>query len=162
MAMDDMKKGTVVKSSDVEILIKNQDQYFRQKKTTTLDISVDTETEEKNFIADLSPSTFSKFTKFSLSNDLFAIKGEPDFEFFFNLYISLPKGTPAPLDILVVYKAFGSKSEGYKAWHFPEAQLVFTDYNAVDSVLNYDFNFGQGEVGTCNMSTGQAQFKKEV
>ena len=160
MAVDDMQKGTVVKSTDVEILIKGKEQYFRQKKTTTLEISVDTETEEKKFIADLTSTVFSKNVKFSLPNDLYTIKGEPDFDFFFDLYVNLPKGMPAPLDILVVYKALGAKSTGYKAWHFPEAQVVFTGYNAVDSVLNYDFNFGQGEVGTCNMNTGTPTFQK--
>lgn len=157
---DEMTNGTVIKSEDVAIFIKDTETYFRLQKSTGLEITSDTETEEKKFIADKNTTVFSKATTIALSNDLYTIKGEADYEFFFKKWVDLINKNPEDIDVLVVYKAHGDASTGYQAWHFPETKLVFTSYNAVDSTLNFDFNFGQGETGTVTMSDGTPTFQK--
>lgn len=155
---DEMTAGTVIKSEDIAIFIKDTDTYFRLSKTTGLEITSDTETEEKKFIADKSNTVFSKATSFALTNDLYTIKGEKDFEFFFKKWLALPKETPADIEVLIAYKCMGDASTGYEAWQFPKTKLVFTSYNAVDSTLNFDFNFGDGVLGKVTMAAGKPTF----
>ena len=159
---NEFKDGKVIKSYNVGIFIKDLENYFQQKKTTELEVAIDTEVEEKHFIADVNPTTFSKSTKISLPNDLYTIKGEKDFEFFFKRYLELVKGTPEPIEVVIVYKAFGSKLEGYTAWQFPKTQIMFKSYNAKESVLNYDFDFGNGVLGKATVSEGSFKFTPEL
>lgn len=159
--MDEMKTGTVIKSEDNAIFIKNTASYFQLKKTTQLNLNTETETEEKKFIADKNTTIFNKNTKISLENDLYTIKGEPDFEYFFPIYTKLVKEQPAMQDILVVFKCMGDSSAGYTAWHFPSATLMFTGYDAQNSTLNFTFNFGEGELGKVTMSDSTPTFAKD-
>lgn len=158
---DEMVAGTVIKAEDIAIFIKDTE-YFRLEHTTSLDITCDTETDEKKFIAHRSKTVFEKAKSFALSNDLYTIKGEKDYEFFFEKwYESLAKPI-ADLETLIVYKGHGDASTGYKAWHFPKTKLMFADYNGVDSTLNYDFNFGDGELGTVKMASGTPTFEAQA
>ncbi len=158
--MAEMEAGTVIKVEDIAVFIKDTSDFFRLEHSTDLDITCDVETDEKKFIAFRSKTVFEKAKSFALSNNLYTIKGEKDYEFFFNKwYESLTKSIP-DLETLIVYKAHGDESTGYKAWHFPKTKLMFKDYNGVDSTLNYDFNFGDGELGTVTMASGNPTFNK--
>lgn len=156
---EEMKVGTTIKAEDNAIFIKSsQGEYFQLEYTTQLNITSESETEEKKFIAFKSPTVFSKSTKFALSNDLYTIKGNKDFEFFFPLWLNLVNEQPADLDVIIAYKCKGDPTAGYSAWHFPKTKLMFTGYDAPSSTLSFDFNFGDGEVGLVKMVSGKPAF----
>lgn len=157
--MAEMAAGTVIKAEDIAIFIKDTSDYFRLTYTTNLDITCDTETDEKKFIGLKSKTVFEKSKSFALSNDLYTIKGEKDFEYFFNKWYESLTKTLLPIETLIVYKSHGDESAGFKAWHFPKTNIAFADYNGVDSTINYDLNFGDGELGTVTMASGKPTFK---
>lgn len=155
---DEMANNTVIKSEDIAIFVKGDTNYFRLSKTTELEITSDTETEEKKFIADKNTTVFSKSTTLSLTNDLYTIKGEDDYEFFYNKWKKLVEETPEAVEVLIVFKAHGNSTEGYDAWQSTDTQIVFSSYNAVDSTLNFDFNFGTITLGKVKIASGQPTF----
>lgn len=155
----EMQAGTVIKSEDVMIFIKDTESYFRLEHTTEFEITLDTETESIKFISKKNSTEFSKSTSIKTSNDLYTIKGEKDFEYFFPLWLKVPtEGQPKPIEVLIVYTASGEPSGGFEAWQCLETNVVFTSYNTVDSKLNYDFNFGEITNGKVTISGDQPSF----
>lgn len=149
--MAEMVAGTVIQSDDYAVFFKDSDAYFRLEHTTQLSLNTETETEEKKFIAFRSPTVFNKNTKFSFENDLYTIKGEKDFEYFFKLFKNLVKEQPKDTEVLIVFKCEGDESLGFTAWQFKNAKIQFSSDSFHESTLNFTVNLGDGILGKVTM-----------
>ena len=118
--------------------------WTRIKKSTALTLSMNPETEDVDYIADESPTTELSEYKPTIEQPLKMIKGEKDFEYFWNLFYNMATGNDARTQYLIVFM-FDKTGEGadaaYKAWN-GDCIVSFSELNAVDSELTFDLAFG--------------------
>ena len=115
--------------------------YKRIKKSTTLDIAFNSETETYDFIADKNPTESLKSYSPQISQDLTMIKGEDDFEYIYEkMFNSVPNNEEVNTKALLVFMFDGDKTKGYKAWEV-DAKLIFDTLSGVDSKINFNINF---------------------
>jgi hypothetical protein len=114
--------------------------WARICKSTVLTISANAETEDFDYICDVNKTTEVKAYAPAIDQDLAVIPGNADYEFFYDLWYSLPTSASAHKEILVVYLGHGDNSAGYESWK-SDATIQFTDYNAVDGKLNFNISF---------------------
>ena len=126
--------------------------YTRIKKSTELEISIEANTEEEDYIADERPTNSLNNYAITLSQDLTMYKGEPDFEYFYQkAYNAVPKNEEVKAKALIVFMFDGDKTAGYKAWE-TDANILFTSINGVDSKINFYIEFGNKRIGTAKMA----------
>lgn len=132
--------------------------WLRVKKSTTLTVSMNAETEDFDYIADEVKSTEVKAYAPTIDQDLAILPSEPDYKFFYEMYKSLPTGDAAHKQFLLTYlqdklstgKYYATKNEGI---------VSFTDYNAVDGKLNFNISFcGTPVKGSVEVAQGVFTF----
>ena len=152
----------MIKKNQIGIFFKVDGVYKRIKKSTELEIATESNTEEFEFIADVNPTEMVKNYKISLSQDLVMIKGEDDFEFFYEKFYNLPLVPEVKVDTMVVFMFDGTSSTGYKAWE-TTSTIIYDNMNGVDSKINFGINFGGTiDLGTATMVDGVPTFTKAV
>lgn len=136
--------------------------WFRIKKSTALDLMMNPETKEFDYIADESPTTELDKYKPSLSQALTMYKDEDDYEFVFDKFFNMSVGEDAKTEILLVFYQEpvdeGDTHTHFKAWK-SSCVISVNDLNGVDSVINFDVTFG-GTVskGYVTISSGVPSF----
>ena len=132
--------------------------WLRVKKSTALTITQNAETEDFDYIADEVKTTEVKAYAPTIDQDLAILPSEPDYEFFYTMYKSLPTGADAHKDLLLIYLNDGNNESGYYSVK-TEAVVTFTDFNAVDGKLNFSISFcGSPVKGTTKVSSGTYTF----
>ena len=90
------------------------------------------------------------------------IKGEDDFEFFYEKFYNLPLVPEVKVDTMVVFMFDGTSSTGYKEWE-TTSTIIYDNMNGVDSKINFGINFGGTiDLGTATMVDGVPTFTKAV
>lgn len=132
--------------------------YTRIEKSTELEISIEANTEEEDYIADERPTNSLNNYAITLSQDLTMYKGNPDFEYFYEkAYNAVPKNEEVKTKALIVFMFDGDATAGYKAWE-TDANVLFTSINGVDSKINFDIEFGNMRIGNAKMAEGVPTF----
>lgn len=152
--------GSTIKKYMIGLFVQVEDAYKRIKKSTTLELALEANTEEQDFIADVNPTEILKNYKISLEQDLTMIKGEEDFEYFYEKFFNLPNAPEVKTKAMIVFMFDGDKTAGYKAWE-TDANIMFTSLNGVDSKLNFTINFGGTiRVGLAKNADSQITFEE--
>lgn len=138
-------------------------EYKRIKKSTSLEISFNSETETYDFIADKNPTESLKSYSPQIAQDLTMIKGEDDFEYIYEqMYSAVPNNEEINTKALVVFMFDGDKDIGYKAWEV-DAKLIFDTLSGVDSKINFNINFsGDIRVGKATVTNGAITFTEST
>lgn len=136
--------------------------WFRIKKSVSLDLTMNPELKEYDYIADESPT--SELDKYSpaISQDLTMYKGEDDYDFVFDRFFNQSVGEDAHTNICIVFYKEPADEETtpthFKAW-MSDCVLSINDLNGVDSVLNFDVKFGgTTKKGYVTVSSGSISF----
>lgn len=132
--------------------------YVRITKSTDNTITMNAETEERDYIADENPTTVLKKYKPSLSQPIAMEKGSDDYELCFGNMYDMKVGSDAEVDLLVVFRAHST--DGIKAWK-TDALFVIDNMNPVDETITATVNFnGTVAKGTVeyDSSTGKPTF----
>lgn len=157
-----MATGTVVKKYMIGLFLNVESAYKRIKKSTELELAVEANTEEQDFIADKTPTEILQNYTVSLAQDLTMIKGEEDFEYIYEqFYNAIPDNTEVKTKCMIAFMFDGDKTAGYKAWE-TDCNILFEGMNGVDSKINFTINFGDIRKGTAKVSDGTITFEKEV
>lgn len=119
--------------------------WFRVKKSTGLDIMLNPEIKEFDYIADEAPTQELDKYKPSLAQALTMYKGEDDYDYVFGKFFNLAVGTDAKTKVLICfYQEPVDETDPhthFKAWQ-SDCILSVNDLNGVDSVINFDIQFG--------------------
>jgi hypothetical protein len=119
-----------------------EDAYKRIKKSTTLELAVEAQTEEMDFIVNMSPEEVLQNYKVSIAQDLTMYKGEEDFEFIWEHFFNdIPENKETNVKCMIAFMFDGDKTAGYRAWE-TDAKLMYENLNGVDSKINFTINFG--------------------
>lgn len=132
--------------------------WLRIKKSTALTISQNPESETFDYISDETASNEIKQYNPTIDQDLAILPDEPDYKWFFEQYKKHPIGSDAHYKFLITYLC-DKKTDGnyYGVKH--EGILSFTDFNAVDGVINYNISFcGTPVKGSVAVSNGNFTF----
>lgn len=137
---------------------KETNKYFRIKKSTELTISMNPEDDEKEYCADKNPSKELKYYNPEIEQPLTMLKGEADFEFFFDMFFKQATGDEAKTKCMVVFMSHGTKETGYKAWE-TDCLVEMNELNSYDSELSFNINFaGDTTTGIATMVDGEPIF----
>ena len=113
----EVPQNTTIKKYMIAIFLMMDTAYKRIKKSTTLELAVEANTEEQDFIADKTPSEILKNYSVSLAQDLTMIKGEEDFEYIWEqFYSKVPNNEEIKTKAMIAFMFDGDKTAGYKAW----------------------------------------------
>lgn len=157
-----MATGTVVKKYMIGLFLMVESAYKRIKKSTELELAVEANTEEQDFIADKTPTEILQNYTVSLPQDLTMIKGEEDFEYIYEqFYNAIPDNTEVKTKCLIAFMFDGDKTAGYKAWE-TDCNILFEGMNGVDSKINFTINFGDIRKGLAKVTDGTITFEEEV
>lgn len=146
-----MNKGTSAAPSWVQI-----------EKSTDNTITMNAETEDRDFIVDKSPTTVLKRYKPSLSEPVTMFKGNPDYEMLWEDFYKQKVGSAAVHELLVVFMNETAEGSGggteYKAWKY-EAAFVLDNLNPVDGIMTVTINCnGTVDLGTVSVADGTPTF----
>ena len=117
--------------------------WKRIKKSTELTIAMNPETEDYDYIADENPTTELINYKPEIEQPLKMIKGEDDFDYFWDIFYDMKTGQDCKTHALVVFMfdcTEVSSTPYYKAWK-TDCSVVMNEMNANDSELNFNVNF---------------------
>lgn len=156
----EVAQGATIKKYMIGLFLKVDNAYKRIKKSTTLELAVEANTEEQDFIADKTPTELLSNYSVSIAQDLTMIKGEEDFEYIWEqFYTSIPANTEVKTKCMIAFMFDGDATAGYKAWE-TDASLLFENLNGVDSKINFNINFGDIRTGLAKNSAGTFTFEE--
>jgi hypothetical protein len=140
----------MVKKHMVALYVQPASAWVRICKSTAFDLALNPQTNDYDYIADEVPTTELDRYAPSLQQALTMYKGEPDFEAVKDRFYNLSVGSEAKLPVLIVYRYEPLDDDDPKvatvflAQEAPNASMVITNYNSVDSTLTFDLHFNGG------------------
>jgi len=142
--------------------------YIQLCKATENTISLNPETEDRDYINMKTKETLVKSYKPSLSNPLTLIKGEDDYEYFWPKFYKLPTGAGANGKMLVVFTneytetgAGESKKRVYDAW-LCNTTFIMQSLDPNNSQLTFDTNINDYVTGTVEIVSGDPTFTPDA
>lgn len=162
MQIHTLAKGEQLKKYHVALLLNSgtsdAPEWVQIEKSTDNTITMNAETEDRDFITDVNPTTILKKYKPSLSEPITLYKGSPDYEFFWKKFYGMSVGSDAVSEILVVFMNEDLGTEQYASWRC-EVACVCDNLNPVDSTLTFTINFnGTITQGYTAVADGTATF----
>ncbi|MDD7511054.1 MAG: hypothetical protein PUK21_01530 [Peptostreptococcaceae bacterium] len=134
--------------------------WTRIKKSTKLELKLDPQKQDYDYISDESATTELEGYKPSIDGmPLTMYKGEPDFDFVWQKFYNLATGAAAKVEAMVVF-IFDESEGSYKAWQ-TEATLTIDSMDAVEGTITFDLPFGGNVIkGTAKLESGNPTFTK--
>lgn len=126
----------LVKKHMIALWIKDdKGEWCRIKKSTTLDLALNPETVERDYIVDENPTTEIEKYKPSLNQPLAMYKGEKDFDTLYPMAYRLPTGKAAKRDVLIgfIFDAATGAAVYEQAAEFEEGAEYYTLLDGVYS-----------------------------
>ncbi len=167
MKIHTLSEGEQLRKYHVALLVNNgtsaSPTWVQIEKSTDNTITMNGETEDRDFIVDEQATTVLNKYKPSLSEPITLFKGNPDYEYFWDLFYNTKVGTNATSEILVVFmnETDDTETTSYKAWKCG-CTFVCDNLNPVDGTLTFTINFnGSIAKGTVTVSTsGEPAFSE--
>lgn len=167
MKIHTLSEGEQLRKYHVALLVNNgtsaSPTWVQIEKSTDNTITMNGETEDRDFIVDEQATTVLNKYKPSLSEPITLFKGNPDYEYFWDLFYNTKVGTNATSEILVVFmnETDDTETTSYKAWKCG-CTFVCDNLNPVDGTLTFTINFnGSIAKGTVTVSTsGEPTFSE--
>lgn len=167
MKVNKLETGGQVKKYHVALLVnsgtKSAPKWVQIEKSTDNTITMNAETEERDFIVDTNPTVILKKYKPSMSEPITLYKDNPDYEFFWNKFYKMSAGADAESEILVVFMNEEPSDGKYAAWKC-DCVCVCDNFNPTDSILTFSINFnGTVKTGTVSVSEdGEPAFTEDT
>ena len=133
---------------------------MRIGKSTIFALALNANVVTQDFIEDEAPTDEVTYYKPTLPQELAAYKGDPAFDFIYDMFYKLPTGTGVQKTLLIVFDGnVGTEAAPkFNAWQ-ASATVVLKEFNTVDEKITFDLNFnGNIERGTATVSDGKPVF----
>lgn len=143
--------------------ISNTDEpsWARIGKSTVFDLVLNAQTEENDFIEDEMKTTDITSYKPELSQELQANKGDPAFDYLYDMFYNLPTGEDVKKNLLIVFDGNNGTEEApkFNAWK-TTSTLVIDHFDSVAEKIYFKLNINQIERGTCTVAAGVPTYTK--
>lgn len=137
----------IVKKHMIAIWIEDdKSEWCRIKKSTAIDLALNPETVERDYIVDENPTTEIDKYKPSLNQALTMYKGEPDFDTLYPMAYRLPTGKAAKRRVLIgfIFDAQAGAPSYSQAEEFEEGEEYYTllggTYTKAEDVTQENFS----------------------
>ena len=109
------------------------------------------------------PTDDVSYYKPTLPQELQANKGDPAFDFLFDMFYNLPTGEEIKKPVLIVFADSTTTADvtTYKAWSC-NSSIVLKDFNTVDEKILFDININSIAKGTVVLTDGVPVFTATV
>lgn len=133
--------------------------WARIGKSTVFDLVLNAQTEDNDFIEDEMPTTDVMYYKPELAQELQCNKGDPAFDYLYEMFFNLPTGEDVKKNLLIVFAGnIGTASAvKFNAWD-AKATLILDHFDSVAEKIYFKFSIISIERGTCTVSNGIPTF----
>ena len=128
--------------------------WARIGKSTIFDLTLNANIVTSDFIEDDMPTDDVTYYKPTLPQELQTNKGDPAFDFIYNMFKTLPTGEDIKKEVLIVFAGAG---DTYDAW-LANCSVILKDFNTVDEKILFDLNFNKITSGTVTLADGVPTF----
>lgn len=124
--------------------------------STVLDIQMNTESEDYDFIKDENPTTIVEKYAPSLSQECMAKEGDSCFEYLWDLFYNMQYGTAVETECLIVFPK--KETTSFEAWKMP-ATIILNNFDFVAKKISFDIKTAGTIVkGTATVTEGSPSF----
>ena len=136
--------------------------WARIGKSTIFDLVLNAQTEDNDFIEDDMPTTDVMYYKPELSQELQANKGDPAFDYLYDMFFNLPTGEDVKKELLIVFAGnVGTESAPkFKAWD-TTSTLILDHFDSVAEKIYFKFSITKIDRGECTVADGVPTFTSE-
>lgn len=133
--------------------------WARIGKSTIFDLVLNAQTEDNDFIEDEMTTTDVMYYKPELSQELQANKGDPAFDYLYDMFYNLPTGEDVKKNLLIVFAGNVGTEDApkFKAWD-TTATLILDHFDSVAEKIYFKFNIIKINRGTCTVTDGVPAF----
>ena len=135
--------------------------WARIGRSTVFDMVLNAQTEDNDFIEDEMPTTEITNYKPELAQELQCNKGDPAFDFLYDMFFNLPTGEDVKKNLLIVFDGNDGTEDApkFKAWN-TTSTLILDHFDSVAEKIYFKFNINKIERGICTVSGGTPTFTK--
>jgi hypothetical protein len=130
--------------------------WTRIDKSTIFSLNPNPQTESKDYICYESPVEEIDHYEPELPQEIALYRGNPMYDFMFNLFYNLPVGSAAVVPALICFAPSTGSGEtpDQLAWSVPQCSVTLGELNTVDGKLSFTLKLG-GDItrGTYSVST---------
>ena len=137
----------------------SSESWARIGKSTVFDLVLNAQTEDNDFIEDEMTTTDVMYYKPELSQELQANKGDPAFDYLYDMFYNLPTGEDVKKNLLIVFAGnIGTESAPkFNAWN-TTATLILDHFDSVAEKIYFKFSIIKISRGTATVTDGVPVF----
>lgn len=137
--------------------------FARIGKSTVFDLVLNAQTEENDFIENEMPETDITHYNPELAQELQCNKGDPAFDYLYDMFFNLPTGEAVKKNLLIVFDGNNGTEETpqFNAWN-TTSTLILDHFDAVAEKIYFKFSINNIERGTATVSGSTPVFAKTV
>lgn len=134
-------------------------EWARIGKSTVFDLVLNAQTEDNDFIENEMPTTEVMYYKPELAQELQCNKGDPAFDFLYDVFYNLPTGEDVKKNLLIVFAGnIGTgDSDKFRAWN-TTATLILDHFDSVAEKIYFKFSILDVVRGTCTVTDNVPSF----
>lgn len=158
-ALTKLKKNQTIPFAGISATEDGTITWARIGKSTIFDLSLNPNVKSSNYIEDELPTDEVDYYAPKLPQELAAYKGDPAFDYFYDMMYNLPTGRDLIKPVLLVFGGEAGTAEApAKAW-LVDATVILNNFNTVEEKITFDLNFG-GNIkrGTVIITDGAPTF----
>lgn len=161
MALERLKKFKTIPFLNISTT--NVESWARIGKSTIFDLVLNAQTEDNDFIEDEMTTTDVMYYKPELSQELQANKGDPAFDYLYDMFYNLPTGEDVKKNLLIVFAGnIGTEDEPkFNAWN-TTSTLILDHFDSVAEKIYFKFSIIKIERGTCTVENGVPTYNSEA
>lgn len=161
MALERLKKFKTIPFLNISTT--NAESWARIGKSTVFDLVLNAQTEDNDFIEDEMTTTDVMYYKPELSQELQANKGDPAFDYLYDMFYNLPTGEDVKKNLLIVFAGnIGTEDKPkFNAWN-TTSTLILDHFDSVAEKIYFKFSIIKIERGTCTVENGVPTYSSEA
>ena len=134
-------------------------EWARIGKSTVFDLVLNAKTEDNDFIENDMPTTDVMSYSPKLSQELQCNKGDPAFDYLYDMFFNLPTGEAVKKKLLIVFagNTGTEKDPVFNAWN-TVSTLILDHFDSVAEKIYFSFNIVTIDRGTATVSNGKPTF----
>lgn len=135
--------------------------WARIGKSTVFDLVLNAQTEENDFIEDEMKTTDITSYSPSLSQELQSNKGDPAFDYLYDMLYNLPTGENVKKNMLLVFDGNTGTEDApvFKAWN-TQVTLTLDHFDTVAEKIYFNIAINSIERGTATVTDGKPVYEK--
>lgn len=140
---------------------KEEPVWARIGKSTVFDLVLNAQTEENDFIEDEMKTTDITSYSPSLSQELQSNKGDPAFDYLYDMLYNLPTGENVKKNMLLVFDGNTGTEDApvFKAWN-TQVTLTVDHFDTVAEKIYFNIAINSIERGTATVTDGKPVYTK--